>query len=600
MHGTKKKHKYFHQLFFTYSIAFLLFITLLFAAVLGWIYKEQFNRNKEVQYQFTSKIQSRLDSSLESMDRIINGLLFNRTFLDIMEDSKNTSALPEYDTQMLNYFLTLDAPELSTYRIIAFNDDVYYTLTKSDENPAYIKNAISNYPWSNSLKDAGGERVILPIHKDNFSTSQETVYSVARQITDGSNPYGFIEVQNEFNNIESFCSLKHLSGEIMVFASDGTQIYPDPSVKGAHSQKFMQETFSTVSRRKETDGSFRDNRAQITYVTSSYSGWTTVMYCPLTEMVPWGLQMILFSLLVFLFLIATVLIMFRVLTKRLVAPLNDLSHALEDVSLENLSLKLDQQYNIEEIEIINQSFQKMFEHLKNAINISMQSKTNEERANYLALQSQMNPHTIYNTISMIEGVAYMNGDKEVSELCIRFSKMLRYISDYTKDTYTIQDEVSHLQNYAFLIQKRYDGKLNIHIGVQEDIQNELLPKFTLQPLVENCVKHGLHSTNPCFIVDVSIDSAEEYWVICIADNGSGFTPVSLQKISKQLIQCDESLKNQQDIINRKIGNLTISNIYIRCRILYGDRFHFDFGNNPGSEGAYIKIKVAKQRRGKKS
>lgn len=591
MRKTRKGKKYFNQLFVTYSVAFLLFFSLLFVTVLGGIYREQYSRNVDVQHQLISKIQSKLDSSLSGMDRILTGLLFNRSFIDMMADSKNTAVLPEYDSRMMNYFLTLDAPDLSTYRTIAFNDDTYYTLTKSDENPSYIKKSAETYPWKEQVCQADGEKVILPVHKDSFSSQGALVYSIARLVTDGFHNYGIVEVQNEYKNIALACSIENISGQILLFSSDGTQIYPETSHETTRSKNLSRDIFQLVSEEKISEGSLQKNRAQITYITSPYSEWTAVMYCPVMDVVPWGLQMILFSILAFVSLIAIVLILFRILTKRMVAPLNELSESLNDVSLENLSLELGQQYNIEEIDNINHSFQRMFEHLKHAINVSVQSKTNEERANYLALQSQMNPHTIYNTISMIEGVAYMNDDFEVSELCIRFSKMLRYLSDFSRDTYTILDEVSHLENYAFLVQKRYDGKLKIQISVQEGLDAEIIPKFTLQPLAENCVKHGFRSSNDRFVVNVTVSGDSASWHIKISDNGSGFTTKSLETISKQLKECDAGLKTQKDLINRKIGNLTISNIYIRFCILYGERFRFHYGNNHDAPGAYIDLKV---------
>ena len=578
---SKKKHKYFNQLFFTYSAAFLLFLTLVFGIALGFIYREQYSRNVEIRGQLVSQIQSQLDSSLEGMDRIINGLLFSRSFMEIMADSGNTSSSPLYYNEVLNYFLTLDAPDLSTYRIIAFNDDTYYTLTKSDENPSFIENAVASYPWKEEILAAHGEKIILPVHADSFSSQGAFVYSVTRK------NYGIIEVQNEYGNIEQICSLENISGEVLLFSPDGGLIYPAEK-SGEY------EIYQTVSEKGSSEGSFIQNGTQISYATSDYSGWTVVLSCPVLSLVPFGVEAILLTIFVFFVLIVIVLILFRVLTRRLVAPLGDLNSALSEVSLDNLSLELPHRYNIEEIESINQSFQNMFRHLKNAINVSIQSRANEERASYLALQSQMNPHTIYNTISMIECVAYMNGDLEASELCIRFSRMLRYISDFTKDIYTVEDEVAHLNNYAFLIQKRYDGTMDIHVTADECLLGETLPKFTLQPLVENCVKHGFRSSVSHFVVRVTIQGTPEDWTIRITDNGSGFTEESLERIRKQLEKCEEDLANQNDIVNRKIGSLAISNIYIRCRILYRSGFRFSFGNNTDGPGAFVEIGIRRK------
>lgn len=592
---TVKKKKYFNQLFITYSTAFLLLLTLLFGITLLFIYREQYSRNVDIRSQLVSQIKTQMDSSLESMDRIATGLIFNRNFIDIMADSSD-SATPGYDDEVLSYFLMLDAPDISTYRIIAFNDNVYYTMTKSDENPSHIRSAAASYHWKNQITGAGGEKVILPVHPDSFSEAGTPVYSLARSITDGKHDYGIVEIQNEYSTIESICSLDGISGQVSLFAPDGTRIFPQGSDSRTDSG-FYKNIYDTVSSRSSSEGSFFQKGTQIAYSTSDYSGWTVVLSCSFLSLVPFGIESLVLIFLVFLCLAGTALILFRILTRRMVAPLNDLNRALKDVSLENLSLELPHTYNTEEIESINQSFQKMFNHLRNAINVSIQSRANEERANYLALQSQMNPHTIYNTISMIEGTAYMNNDQEVCELCIRFSKMLRYISDYTKDVYSVEDEVAHLNNYAFLIQKRYEGKMDISIHADPALLHEQLPKFTLQPLVENCVNHGFSAAVDHFTVSVRIFGTPECWHIRIEDNGSGFTGESLELIARQLEKADRDLETQNEIIKGKIGKLAIGNIYTRCRILFRSRVHFTYGNRQDqdpqeSPGAFIQIDIA--------
>lgn len=591
---TVKKKKYFNQLFITYSTAFLLLLTLLFGITLLFIYREQYSRNVDIRSQLVSQIETQMDSSLESMDRIATGLIFNRNFIDIMADSSD-SAAPGYDDEVLSYFLMLDAPDISTYRIIAFNDNVYYTMTKSDENPSHIRSAAASYHWKNQITGAGGEKVILPVHPDSFSEAGTPVYSLARSITDGKHDYGIVEIQNEYSTIESICSLDGISGQVSLFAPDGTRIFPQGSDSRTDSG-FYKNIYDTVSSRSSSEGSFFQKGTQIAYSTSDYSGWTVVLSCSFLSLVPFGIESLVLIFLVFLCLAGTALILFRILTRRMVAPLNDLNCALKDVSLENLSLELPHTYNTEEIESINQSFQKMFNHLRNAINVSIQSRANEERANYLALQSQMNPHTIYNTISMIEGTAYMNNDQEVCELCIRFSKMLRYISDYTKDVYSVEDEVAHLNNYAFLIQKRYEGKMDISIHADPALLHEQLPKFTLQPLVENCVNHGFSAAVDHFTVSVRIFGTPECWHIRIEDNGSGFTGESLELIARQLEKADRDLETQNEIIKGKIGKLAIGNIYTRCRILFRSHVRFTYGNRQDRDpqenpGAFIQIDI---------
>lgn len=589
-----KHHNYFNRLFLNYSSALLAALTILFLIMLCFTYREQYLRNVEIQEQLVSKTQSQLDSSLISMDRIINGLLFNKSFMNIIRDPEAALYTPEYNKQVLNFFVTMDAPNFSTYRIIAFNDDVYYTLTKSEENPSFIRKASVSYPWKDQFLESGGEKVFLPVHVDSFDENGVPVYSVGRLITDGRDSYGIIEVQNEYDILSSICTLAGNSGEILLFNGEGTLLFPGPTDESRPSEDTVLPLYEKVDRTPGHSGSQLLGSQQLSYATSAYSGWTVVLYCPAWNLVPYGLEMIALSISAFLLLAVMSLILFRVLTRRMAAPLTDLNNSLKKVSLENMNLEIPQSYNIEEIENINRSFQTMFSQLQEAIAVNVQSRANEERANYLALQSQMNPHTIYNTISMIESVSYMHGDREVSGLCVCFSQMLRYISDYTKDSYTVRDELQHLDNYAALIQKRYEGRLDIQVQAHESLLSEAIPKFTIQPLVENSVKHGIRSGSHKLSVSVTLDGTSQSFELRVEDNGAGFSDTALTDIGRQLKLCDESLKDGKDVINRKIGNLALSNIYIRCRILYGKSFRFSYGNLPGGSGAFISIQVHKE------
>lgn len=586
-----KKHKYLNTLFLTYSAALLLALTVLFFVMLAFTYREQYKKNVEVQQQLASKTQEQLDTSLKEMDRVINGLLFNKSFMSIMKSPDAGEQYTEYSKEILGYFVTLDAPLFSTHRIIAFNNDAYYTLTKTGENPSYIKQAASAYPFKALLDSSEGEKVLLPVHTDIFDEEGTPVYSVARLITDGKKRYGIIEVQNEYEKLESICSLGSTSGLAAVFAGDGSLIYPWAPAPGEE-QEFLEALYSKISGLSLTSGSLLWRGRQLSYTVSGYSGQTTVVYSPASSFVPYALELILVSAAAFLLLALISLSMLRLLTRKMAAPLIALNEAVNQVSFENLSLELPPSYNIEEIESINRSFQEMFGHLKEAIAKNIQSKANEERANYLALQSQMNPHTIYNTISMIESVSYMNGDKEVSSLCICFSQMLRYVSDYTRHEYTVQDEVQHLQNYAVLVQKRFAGKLDIVTDMEEALSRQILPKFTIQPLVENAVKHGFGPGYARLTVNVAVEKLPEGWHILVTDNGCGFSQEALETIRSQFAHCDASLQANTDVINMKIGNLALSNIYIRCRIMYGDAFQICVKNDSDTGGGYVELNIS--------
>lgn len=590
----RRSKKYPQKLFFTYGCIYLVALLLFFLITLYLFYRQQYIKTLDTQSQLVRKTSEQIDSSLQNMDRIANGLLFNKTFLQTFIESTGS---PVAESQILNDFTALDAPLFPSHRIIAFTDSLYFNLSKSGENETYIQQAIAQWPFRKQLLEQNGQKLFIPPHQDPFDNLTHLVYSVARPISDDKQNYGIIEIQNDYKELEEFCSLNVQSGQIVLFSSDGEIAYP--AEVSAEREDFFHQLFSGIEPQladtpADTVRQMRFFRNQISWSRSGYSDWIIVLYCPIAQMVPRTLSWVLTVILIFLLLAVSFMFAARIVTDRLAAPLTQLSEALKEVSLDNLSVELPQQYGIVEIENINRSFFAMFEHLKKSIALNIQLRANEERANYLALQSQMNPHTIYNTIGMIEAVSYVNGDKEVSRLCVCFSHMLRYISDYSKKQYYVEDELQHLEDYAVLTQARYGDRLNIVIRADDALKTQPISKFTLQPLVENSIKHGFSYKFSRLVVEVLIQREPGGWYIRVADNGCGILPDRLEEIQRQIRYCDECLSANQDILNMKIGNLTLSNLYIRYRILFGARFLFEIGNRPDSHGCFIQLTVKEE------
>ncbi|MFQ9509788.1 MAG: sensor histidine kinase [Lachnospiraceae bacterium] len=524
------------------------------------------------------------------MDRIINGLLFNQSFIQIMKTTNIESSYTKYSNEVLNTFVSLDAPLFLSHRIIAFTSNTYFTFTKTGEDQTHIMKVVKEYPWRDQITKANGDKLILPVHIDPFGVNEVPVYSVARPIIDGRNIYGIIEVQNDYDQIKTFCTVNSNLGEIVLLSESGNTIYPWSQAQSLN-ESFSQNLYKIIKEKNVKSGHFSWKNKQISYSISPYSNWITIMYCPISYIMPNAANIIIALLFVFISLVILTLSLINILTKRLTAPLVNLNKLISHVSFDNLALTLPQNSNIIEIENINHSFQTMFQQLKEEIAKNVQAKANEERANFIALQSQMNPHTIYNTITMIEGVCYMNGDTEAANLCICFSQMLRYISDNTRTIYTVEDEVMHLENYSVLMKKSYEGRLEINVEIMQELLSYPIPKFSLQPLVENSIKYGMNRNCKPFIINVLVETVENGWHIKVSDNGNGFSNNKIEEIYDQFSYCDACLKdNKSDIINMKIGNMALNNIYTRFKILYGSNFKMKI-ENLQTTGCYIELYI---------
>lgn len=586
----KQGRKFSQQLFRAYSVLITILLLMLFIGIFLVVYNDQIRQEINAQQEFVQKTQQQVDMSLQNMDRIVNGLLYNKDFMQIMKTENMALSYTKYSNEILDTFVSLDAPLFLSNRIIAFTPDTYFTFTKNVEDQTHILNAIKSYEPYNALIEANGDKVILPVHNDPFGITEMPVYSVARTVNDGLNVYGIIEVQNNYEQLEAFCSVEFQPGNCVLLSNQGDVVYP---WKQAEDETFFSELYAVIADKSEQSGSFQWENHQVSYIVSDYSDWITVIYSPLTNMMPdWKLGGLF--LLCFAAALISMLMLIHFLTKRLTAPLSKLNRQINSISYDNLSVRASNSYNIAEIENINRSFQAMLKQLEIEIEQNAQARANEERANYIALQSLMNPHTIYNTITMIESVCYMNGDHEAADLCIAFTLMLRYISDNTRSVYTVEDELQHLNHYAILMKKRYEGRLLVEVTADPALLAEVIPKFTLQPLVENAIKHGMSRNSMPFVVRVDIETDASGWQIRVADNGKGFAQEKIGEVFDLFANNDSSLKgNKKDILNMKIDNMALTNIYIRWRIMKGEGFRIRIANTEPS-GCVVELAVAER------
>ena len=266
---------------------------------------------------------------------------------------------------MMEKFISLDAPLFATFRIIAFNDNAYYTLAKTGESADYIKEACKTYPWKEEILRAEGKKVVLSPHVDDFDESRELVYSVARSISDGKYYFGFIEVQNLYSGLTEICRLNKASGSVAVYSQQGEILYP--ANREEDQVMLFDHIFQGIEDRGLGEGSFRLKGQQISYKKSDYSGWVSIVYCPVISFVPYGMNLILLTLTVYVVMALLALFMIGRTARRMAAPLMELNQAISEVTLDNMSFKPDISTSISEIDNINQSFQQMLEHLKEAI-----------------------------------------------------------------------------------------------------------------------------------------------------------------------------------------------------------------------------------------
>ncbi|NLU27475.1 MAG: histidine kinase, partial [Hungateiclostridium thermocellum] len=178
---------------------------------------------------------------------------------------------------------------------------------------------------------------------------------------------------------------------------------------------------------------------------------------------------------------------------------------------------------------------------------------------YRVLLNQINPHFVYNVLNSIKVMANIQKIEGIAEMASSLGTLLKEISKGSAEQITIRRELELLDKYIYLQKIRKCGLLTVEYDIpDESVKDYLIPRFTLQPLVENSIYHGLDKTGKMGIINISITSEQDEIIIAITDNGSG--------IPKEKI--DEILSTES-IDGEAMTKVGIANVYKRIKLFHG-------------------------------
>ncbi|NLX77499.1 MAG: histidine kinase [Clostridiaceae bacterium] len=206
----------------------------------------------------------------------------------------------------------------------------------------------------------------------------------------------------------------------------------------------------------------------------------------------------------------------------------------------------------------------------------------KQRSDYSALQSQINPHFLYNILASIKGLAQLNNVKIIGDMCQAVSSILRY-SIKGNDIVTINDELNIVKQYIVIMSTRFEDRFSVEYSIPSDLYNIRIPKMSLQPLVENSIYHGFEDMDSGGIIKISGRLENDSVILSVYDNGCGIQDESMKKI------CDE-LENSQNLSSISSSNgVGIVNIDRRIKLLMSSSYGISLYN--ADPGTIVEIKL---------
>ncbi|MGX7190696.1 sensor histidine kinase [Enterococcus lactis] len=254
--------------------------------------------------------------------------------------------------------------------------------------------------------------------------------------------------------------------------------------------------------------------------------------------------------------------------KRYSQQISVVMQAMEQTAAGNLETRIDTTKTEYELKKLSIGINEMLDSINQFVEDIYKLEIKQQDAHMRALQAQINPHFLYNTLEYIRMYAISEGSEELADVVYAFSALLRNNTNQEK-TITLKEELDFCEKYVYLYQMRYPNRVAYHFMIDPDLEKIEVPKFVIQPLVENYFKHGIDFTRFDNALSVKVLQEDKRVRIIVKDNGRGMT-------EKRLKQVEEKLSHPKVELHESIG---LQNVNERLRANFGSSYYMSLENN---------------------
>lgn len=307
--------------------------------------------------------------------------------------------------------------------------------------------------------------------------------------------------------------------------------------------------------------------------------WTTYLYMPMSELSAEGdilrRNVYVLALLMLLFLV----IISTLLSSMMTRPIKKLMNNILQVEQGHFE-QVAHINSRDEIGLLSNRFNRMSHELKRLVKQIQQEEKEKAAAEIRALQSQINPHFLYNTLGSVKWIASMQRADSIVEITEALIAMLRYAARAEGVMVSVREELDNLKNYMKIQRVRYYNRIRMDIVADDELLNPFMPKLILQPLVENAIFHGLAEIEEDGLVTIRVAwnvNTRNGFVIEVHDNGTGMD--------------EETYRMVKELISGKVNpssSIGLYNVKRRIELHYGKAYGVEFESGEG-KGTVFRI-----------
>ncbi|MEH7308861.1 sensor histidine kinase [Neobacillus drentensis] len=485
----------------------------------------------------------------------------------LIESTRNTLKAAEYSRA-----------DISNITILLGNNQVIDTLGMRNFYPA---TKMKEEYWYSSVPLNGMSMLVT--RKLTLENNEQPVISLVRRLYNPRTllPVGLLIIDINFRRIEEISNKVTISenGYFFILDANGHYVYhPDYSKLGKLVEYKQLSKLKTEGSRTEILENERKDF--VTYTFSRNLGWRFLTAVPYRDLTGGMIQIEkTISLTILVSLIIAYMIGFGFATS-IIRPIRRLQHFMKEVEIGNLEGRVQVDSN-DEIGQLTAGFNNTVEKLSDLLEEVYVSKLKEaemslkqKEVELKMLQSQMNPHFLYNSLETIRGMALEENQENIATISYSLGKLLRYNLNNHSSTVCLREEINFCEAYLRIQKFRFEDRVEYVFDIPKWAMNLKVVKFSLQPLVENCFVHGYGpNTRKIKIVISVFRHTESSFVMSIVDNGKGIQESILEEIKKRMDQKTTTMNGK---------NIGILNVHQRIHYLFGSEYGITIQNKHGS------------------
>ncbi|MGG4196803.1 sensor histidine kinase [Paenibacillus jamilae] len=519
-------------------------------------------------------VDSNVSGTVEQMLSLSNIILMNNEINKHVTLSKEQFARGNNSGQQLEYMRLISnlddlfAQNSDMYiTVLGLNGFAYTNYSFSDFNPNFFHGKIEFKELDKLAAFSTAWIGLQDNYYGNFEAKQKSpkVLTIARTMKNSSgHSLGYVIVSVNESKIQRQLN-SYSEQKIILMDESGTILSQSQSASINIGQQFRYTDYAI------NENTLVYNNEKYIYVSEPVAGtkWSLLSLVPYSSAVGPNNQILVTSFIMQFLFFTGFCILLMILISAITKPITKLSKFVAKVNMGQLNIRSGIRGQ-HEVGQLGKSIDQMLDRIEMMIEQITLEQTQKRKAELEMLQAQINPHFMFNLLNSIRLNILIRGDQENAKLIGSLSSLLRMTINRDNEWILLRDEVETIQHYIRLMNFRHANQVQLIEKIAVGSVHVLVPRFMLQPIIENAIIHGFHQYGGQIEIESHTVNVEEEsrLLIKVHDNGVGMTPERLQELITKLEN------GQGDAAPNKSGfsGIGVTNVYQRLKLIYGEKF----------------------------